>query len=425
MNCRHCKREAPDDAKVCPGCDQPLARRRKRAKTTSIEGTARADQADGGAEVSGVRVDTIRTQTTQFHAQHLHVHMASPDPALLAKVARTPTEVQPPANEKSASVGLSKEVGALRNSIDQALSKLDEAARTGHGGNAMRAGGVEMSRVDLLVKKGILLGSEADQMYFDHVRAVTASVQPGAPRMDDAALLANWPQREEQQHKAKEALAIFEEASRLEPANTEVLLHLHQATARVANDLAAGQAILFRLLNLLRDPKTDTERFHLAQTMYLGATSAGVPQPEKIRTARGMFEKLDRGDWVRACDDQLARHGGGAYGGFGGGFAPPPPPPAAFHPVGHWQVASSDGGAGFLEFRPDAFFQGSYTAGPFMGSNVSGRWGYDPVNRLLQVQGLVNGMVPFFNVLAILGVEGGMHHARDGYGVMLQMRRIA
>jgi hypothetical protein len=342
MFCSACGAKSSNDAKFCGGCGAKLS---AAARDATIHGEASAQSVEGG-EVAGVRVGQVTAQTARFEADVIQVKLSDEQAKQLAQAMTIPTEFQAPGASKTGGLsgklaGMESQVAAMRGSIDQALSKLDKA----HG-QTMRSGGVEASRAELLVKKAILLTAEADQMVFDRAKTWSEAKEKGG-------VFANFPGLAEYQKKLDAARKLFEEASALEPANAEILLHLAQATDRVSDDDRASAPILYRAQRLLANPKDDLERFQLAQATYLLAVAGGTPRPEQVRTARAAFERLGRDDWVRQCDEQLgvSRPDDPAHGP----AAPPPLPaaPAPFHPVGRWQVHGTDGSIVFAQLHPD------------------------------------------------------------------------
>lgn len=426
--CPECGEKTPDGAKFCDACGAKLGASRRDA---TIRGEASAENVAGG-EVAGVRVGQVTAQTARFEADVIQVKLSDEQAKQLARAMTIPTEVQAPGAGKTGGLsgklaGMESQIAAMKGSIDQALAKLAQSDAT-----TVRAGGVEASRADLLVKKAILLTSEADQMVFDRARESRerAQLRGGAAQVDLGDVFSNWPGMRDYEKKLADAKALFEEAALLEPTDAEILLHLFQATDRVADDERAAASILYRVQRLLENPKNDVERFQLAQATYLLAVAGGVPQPQQIRTARAAFAKLGRDDWARLCDEQLGASRAAAPS------ADPPPLPtvdapfqpqgadAPFHPVGRWQVTGSDGSVVLVELRPEGSFQGAHQGGPYMGTQVVGQWGFDPMRSLLQLQGIANGMMPFVTLLAIQGQQGGLYLGQDATGVVVQLRRI-
>ena len=91
--------------------------------------------------------------------------------------------------------------------------------------------------------------------------------QGTAPRpVDEQALRAKWQQ----------AYALLQEANRLDPTNTEVLLHIAQLLTQLTpDDPGDEQKILYRIQKLLGNPRTDVERFQLARLVVIVV----LPQP--------------------------------------------------------------------------------------------------------------------------------------------------
>lgn len=411
------------------------------AKSVVVSGDVRAENVSGG-DVAGVRVEQVSAEKVQFQANVIQVKLSDEQVALLARAQALPTEVQTPSSVEKISQ-VAGDLSAMRRSVDEVLARMAQAEAQGRVAQAAQAGDVRVRRTDLLVKKAILLETEAQEMVFDQGRKWREAQerrggmgQRGGAQIDLADFFGGIDQKE-YSRKLAEAHALFEEASRLEPANTEILLHLYQISGTIGADARTREQILYRIGSLLRDPKNDMERFHLAQAMFLGAASQEPVQIEQIRTARGMFERLGRADWVKLCDEHLspaqnARGGGGGMAGGGmasGGMAPHGTAPAgfggpAFKPVGAWRVADSVGGILVVELRADGQLQGGYQAGPLANAQIGGRWGFDAVRQLLQIQAVLNGYMPLANVIAIRGMQGGMYVGEDGNGMMFYLQRL-
>jgi hypothetical protein len=192
------------------------------------------------------------------------------------------------------------------------------------------------------------------------------------------------------------------------------------------DDPGDERRLLFRVQNLLRSPKDDTERFRLAQATFLLATSANPVHVESLRDARSMFEKLDRHEWVRHCDELL-----NSIAQAQPQYQPPPqlppqrapmnqpypgtPPAAGFQPFGRWQFQITDAARSVMivDFFPNGTFTAVQQTGPFGPSiQAQGQWLFNPYNQTLQFQGLVGGYMPF-----ALGITIQQPHLNGFYGV--------
>jgi hypothetical protein len=104
----------------------------------------------------------------------------------------------------------------------------------------------------------------------------------------------------------------------------------------------------------------------------------------------------------------------------------PPPAPGPAQPlegspnlVGRWRVQDADGSVAVLDLFPNGMFQGvgRIVTMEFTGDvQLAGQWGFEPASRLLQLQGLVNGMLPFAIAGAIQGRQGDVYVGIDQEG---------
>ncbi len=215
----------------------------------------------------------------------------------LLRVGALSTEVTRPTNpaasvqsSPSASIG-AVDASALK-SLDETLKLFQQQGATA---NELWAGEVSVSRVDVLLKKAILLQAEADDLH-------TEAMQPArgaTPRaVDETAIHA----------KLKQAYDLLQEANQFDPTDTEVLLHIAQVLTQLTpDDPSDEQKILRRIQKLLGNPKTDTERFQLAQAKLPAgnfksahSTRIGSQRSRDVRTVRpGRLGTTLR--WVVEC----------------------------------------------------------------------------------------------------------------------------
>ena len=418
MKCPACGNERlTDDARFCPQCGtklNPVVAPIAEAKPAPhVELTQDVQRIEGG-EVAGVKMGDVHGNVV------VQLSLGAEQLAALNRVAAMSTEVAPHAGSQNAPAATAQEVQALKGEINHALAQLNAANRQGAQATEVQAGGVQISKVELLVKQAVLIKTEAEQMMFDHVTKKQQQFSAGplhgsAPAMppDMNAMLADF-NRAPYMAKLKEAQGLLEEANKLDPTDTEVLLHMAQLLGQLTpDDPSDEQRLLYRISQLLDPPKDDTERFRLAQTVFMLAMSSRPVNMANLQNARDMFEKLGRTDWVRYCENIHASLMSGGGMTPGGGVTQP----AQFQPVGRWHIQINDvvRSQMWLECYPNGSFQSSQQAPGFI-VQATGQWGFNPYNQMLQLQGLVNGMQPFMLGIVIQGQQpnGYMAMGTDG-----------
>ncbi|MFW6290103.1 MAG: tetratricopeptide repeat protein [Mariniphaga sp.] len=369
-----------------------------------------------GAGSSGIAAKAI-------HGNVIQVIIGSEDVARqLGMISEVPTEVKQDSAAGIEGNKSSHDTKLLQDNISELLEVIRSSNRQGNKVNEIQAGELHYSQVELLLKKAILLKSEADQMYFDQLddHALKDSTSPvhqyGTAGLDLDKVLSSFDDKA-YLDKLREAYELLEEAIDIDPANTEVLLHMAQLLIELTpDDPTDEQKLLFRIQNLLNNPKDDSERFRLAQATFLLATTGNKLHKGMLRDARRMFKKLDRNEWVRQCDDLLAKAGKSGIAG---------PRQMAFEPSGHWSIQVSDyvGSTMELTVHPNGYFEATQQAGMYgMIVQATGQWAFMPAQRMLQLQGLVNGFQPFMLGIMIQHQQGNVFYGVgiDGYSYTLQ-----
>lgn len=368
---------------------------------------------EGSGNIFGKNVTTIGNV----------INLVNPSPEAIEKlgaIAAMKTEVRP---GEAAGIQGSKappDNATVQKGINEILDMLKTSGKSGQ----IQAGDLRISRVDLLMKKAILLKTEADQMLFDHMERNKNKIEQAKAQAEQVDLNYIFKDFDEiaRMSRLKEAYTLLQEANELEPTNTEVLLHMAKLLIELTPDDTSDETrILYRIGNLLSSPKDDTERFHLAQATFLLATTSEPMHIESLRDARAMFEKLGRKEWVRQCDDLLAAPGRDAsYRAMEA--TSPLPQLAGFQPVGNWHIRVMDavGSTMFLNINPDGTFQVEQQAS---GLNIQavGQWVFNPYNQMLQLQGMLNGFQPFMLGIIIQGqqYDGYYGVGNDGYSYFL------
>lgn len=364
-----------------------------------------------GAGASGVIASEIKGNVIQLVIN-------SPEVAeRLGILDRMTTEVsdnQAAGMEGSATM---QDSAQLQQSINDMLEIIRSSRSKGNAVDEVQAGNLHLSQVDLLLKKAILLKSDAEQMYFDQMakNRSSAAGTTGQQQVDLARLLAGLDEKV-QIAKLREAYNLLEEANRIDPANTEVLLVMAQLLMELTpDDPTDEQKLLRRIQNLLTSPKNDEERFRLARATFLLATTSDPMHANLLHDARAMFEKLGRHEWIRQCDELLKP----------GTTQPDDSPPGqGFQPVGQWNVQISDflGSTMFMHLHANGYFEATQQAGPWgMTVQASGQWVFTPQQQLLQMQGMINGFQPFMMGIYIQSQQGKTCYATgmDGFAYTL------
>ncbi len=276
-------------------------------------------------------------------------------------------------------------------SVDTALELLERSNQAGAPAQELQSGGLQISRVELMIKKAVLLETEAEEIVFDAIRqAGNQTTEAGDPKLpdgyDDAPRLA----------KLREAEKLLRDVNQLDPANTDMLLHLAQVVSNISpDDLTEPWKLLNRLQQLLSAPRDDVEKFRLAQAKYMLASSQEPFDEAGLHEARAMFVDLGRHQWIGYVDELLG--GGGAD----------------FDPRGPWVLQVNDKAETVMgvELLDDGQCQGwqetKSKAKSKKGSGVlfSGEWGYDPEQHLLAIEGKFENGRPF-NLAIRLQDEG-------------------
>jgi hypothetical protein len=345
----------------------------------------------------------------------------------LKSLAAISTEVAPNAAAGILGSRVPERLDEMGAKLEFIYNAMRESDQRGERATGIESGGAQMSRVDLLLKRAVVLRVQAEQMVFEHSQKNRNRIDPATGGTDIARLVIGF---DNQAHQAKlrEAHAALKEARDLDPANTEVLLNLAELLVDFTKDDPTDeQQLLHEVQRLLNNPRSDVDMFRLAQSKFLLAMSHVPLSQDVLRDARELFSQLRRTDWVRHCDRLLkpeqeapghhepvppARDDRAQTDDRRGNARKPrkkPPAdggdapdlwvePTQFNPAGRWhvQVVDAVGSTMELDLAPDGTFNATQTV-PRHGASVqaTGQWAYNPVNRFLQLNGLVGGFQPF------------------------------
>lgn len=411
-----------------------------------------------GGSIIGAGAEGVVGQEVTVHGHVLTVHLHTAEAAdAFRGILSLPTEVRPKADATAPDAAAPSPAAdpSVERRLDELLHAVKEMQAAGVKAPEVAAGGVHLSSADLLLRKAVLLEAQAEELMIqrvtEHAEEIRGMVDRGGGRaaVDLAGLVGGLDGAYEAA--LREARQLLEEAHRLEPHNTEVMLHLAQICGSL-EDFPEERRLAERVLRLLDAPKDDAERLRRAQAMFLLATSADNVHPGLLRDARAQFERLGRTEWVRQVDD-LLRAESGAGGGFGwgggpgmgldepagasafdggrggwdpdGGFdAAPAAAGAASVPTGRWHVELADqaGSTMSLDLRPDGTLHGAQSV-PTMGMHApfAGTWLWQP--PYLTLQGTIGGMQPFHLTISIQAGAAGALQGVDANGTGYRFTR--
>lgn len=286
-------------------------------------------------------------------------------------------------------------------SVDTALQLLQQAGPA--GAQELQSGGLQISRVELLLKKAILLEAEAEEILFDaYLQAGNQLNEAGEQALpesyDDAP----------RQAKLREAETILRQANQLDPANTEVLARLALLVITITPDKPAEPLkLLNRVQQLISTPRDEAEKFRLAQAKYFLAINRTPPDEANLHEARALFAELGRLEWVGYVDADLAGLTGGNAG---------------FDPRGSWVIAVDDRAKTVIgvELLQDGTCQGVQETAAQSKKGAStpftGEWAFDGERHVLAIQGQLESGRPFNVVIQFQSEDEQGIHAVDEKG---------
>lgn len=321
-----------------------------------------------------------RDKITNIYVQ---LNLTPEQQALLARAATMSVELMP---GRSAAAADSQVAAALQTALQRVQALPAQAPRE-----------VQAAQLELLLKRAILLKTEADQMLLDFARRHAGQIpSPYNTRGEvDLSHLAGDFDEVAYEAKLHEARQLLQQANALDPTHVEVMLHLVQVLDQLTTDHAERERLLFRAESLVKNPRNEHERFQLAQVYFLSALGVEPPNAGQLRQAREIFAQLGRTSWVEHLDLLLQSASGQPQGG---------PAPTGFQPAGRWHVQIFDLARSvmWLDLYPNGALQGQQQSG-FVQMQLAGQWGFNPYTGQLQLQGLGNGFQPFMLALLIQG----------------------
>ena len=339
-----------------------------------------------------------------------------------------------------ASIGTQAPDAGVKKVAEAAYAEMKRIEGTAEAAKGVQLGGQTIGRVEILLKRAVLLMSEAQEMLLS---VATSGVEGGFgsafEAFDDDA----------HHDKLAEAYRMLKEAEAIEPTNAEVLLQQAKLLIELTpDDPTDEERVLRRVQALLESPRDDAERFLAAQATFLLATTREMPHAEMLRVARREFVALRREEWVNQCDLLMAPDPGDGlvmnpYGrpSWNPTYPGAPSMGPGANAVGTWQIPTSpqelvgrwrvDVGDMMqsvmhltLEASGEFEIIQQVNVPGYQGFNAVGRWGYEPGHRTLGLQGIVNGMQPSTIGCMFVQATQGALHAVGGDGLMYTFRRV-
>jgi hypothetical protein len=450
QTCPHCQfTQVPEGSRFCPNCGGRLGEASAPpAKPPAATMQVKQDvgRIEDGAKAVGVEIGQVEGSLTVVNGNVIQVQ--NPSPEFLQRLQAfnsIPVEMQPSKGQGAAGAGLGQRLDKIEASVQAVLNQVRQAETQGHKVEHLEVGGVQVSRVELLVKQAALLQADAEQMMLDQIggqkeRIEQSKAQAGGRfeiDLNDYLEGFDWQAYEA---KLKQAYDLLVEANSLEPTNADVLLQ----QAKLAGDLERDQEaerLLYNVMKLVENPKNEQEKFWLAQALYLSAVQKEPAHEGLLRQARQLFEQLGRTSWVEQCDlmlQTMASQGGGANVPTGdpGGIQTSPQPasglpgvnPAGmpvFNPIGQWQVRGANGVVIQIRYGPNGACSGMMQPGPSGGvSQFQGVWAFNPLQMVLQSQGWIDGGMPFQTVVQVVGYQQGVYVTRGADGLIYYYARM-
>lgn len=421
--CKNCNfDQLADGARFCSNCgarlepDMPQPDTRETPQAT-VQVDMKVDQVAGGGRAVGADIGQMEGSLTVVQGNLIQVQ--NPTPELIASLKTLeamPTQLQP--KQEAAPPADRQRLEALEANIAKLLQQMEQAEKGGQTVEQVQAGQVQVSRVDLLIKQGILLKSEveAEMLALAGKKFKERGGLANSQQQVDLNELMAGVDSAPYERKLQQAYDNFAEAARLDPGNVEALLHLARTASELERNEEAGK-LIYQVIQLIGHPADNRQKFYLAQATYLSAILGETPNPGMLQKARQMFVELGESNWVEQCDLMLA-----------GQMGTTPPliqNPAVFSPVGQWQVQASNGVQIQLRYDPNGHCEGAMSPGfSRPTSYYAGQWGYDPMNQIIQQQGMFDGWNPVYSWFKILQFAPAGFVAVDGAGINYMFQRI-
>jgi len=295
--------------------------------------------------------------------------------------------------------------------IKQTLNKMADVFEKYDKSKEIQVADERITKTDLKIKKAILLKTEADQLWFDHVnkrRRELNRTEHDLTELRQGFDYLNY------NRKLNESYTLLEEINKAEPTNTEVLINMAKLLMVLTpDDPTDEEKLLYKVVNLINEPKDDIEKFQLAQANLYLSVSRRPFNHGAIKSARKMFDELGRSEWVAHIDNLINEDGQNTGGNLQYNNQ------HNFQVAGKWHVDITDAFRSTMTM--DLFPNGGFTAiQQSFGLNLSanGNWNYDFNARTIYFQGWLNGMQPFLMQITIQNFynDGFQGIGADGFG---------
>lgn len=392
MFCFKCGAQLPEDAKFCPKCGTPVA--------APQEGTPQVDTGGGafiGASASAGQ-DFIGRDKVAWRVERIEgdlvLNIGQVTPEMMTQLMSLKT-MSTALKPEERSTPASAPAGTQAREVSDILAIVHQAESQGARVRRIQVGGQELTTAELLLKRAILLKSDAEQMFYSYAQRNAGRIQAAHWQSIFARAQINprhafsdfdWPTYDS---KLREAQALLQGANEIEPTNAEVLLHMAQVQSALEPDnKEAFRKLVYRVTQLLSSPRTREEQFWLAQATFMMAFADQQVNLNFLRSARDKFAQLGETLWVQYCD-ALAQAQMAMIG---------------FQPSGQWQFRNADGSVATVIFQPDGACNGTVQNMLGWGQFI-GTWSFDAASQTLYVQGWINGTFPFQNAIRVQGQQ--------------------
>lgn len=390
------------------------------------------------------------------HNGQIRLDLTPEQLAIINQILNLSADVPPPTVGTAASTSADTvQLGAQLDSVLQAVdaaATLDPTTQM----DTIRLGNQTVSRAELFLKKAILLLTDIDFTFNQHLASKVQEYQQGnmdwgnLPPLPDSTTykgqifsriqtglvpafknhvaspqdieeitlnLANFVLADMDftviQAQVNEAHGYLLTANELEPTNTAILLQLARALTWVTPQATEDEErILQQVIQLLNPPRTSEDAFQQAQALLVLATLSSPPNTTYLQNARDIFAKLNQIDWVQQCDTLLQLLQA---------------TPIVFQPAGgRWRIDIGDqaGSVMLIDFALNGQFEAVQSGVGFQ-IQANGMWGYNPQNRVLQLQGFVNGTNPFTLVITLQGMDNQVIVGQGFDGMSYRFTRLA